>query len=217
MVKISYSPALNKNNFICPHCGVVSNQDWNSLYSELDRRLKVNGLRLAYCQNPDCNEYSLWREDEMIFPKKLTAPPAHIDMPIEVKGVYDEAREVSSLSPRAAAALLRVSLEKLTTHLGEDNGDLNARIANLSKKGLPQKVIQGLDIVRIIANEGGSHAGEIDLTGKDSTAIVDKLFWLINFIVEKTISEPEEMDKMFESLPEGKKQGVIDRNKGEEL
>jgi hypothetical protein len=210
---MNYQPELNKNNFICPHCGVVSNQDWNSLYSNFGTDFKVSYLRLAYCQNPDCREYSLWRNDKMIFPMKLTAPLAHTDMPSSVKVLYDEARNVATLSPRAAAALLRVSLEKLTEHLGEDKGDLNARIASLSKRGLPQKVIKSLDIVRITANEGGSHAGEIDLTGKDNTKIVDKLFWLVNFIVEKTIYEPNIVDEMFDSLPEGKKQGISDRDK----
>jgi len=53
----------------------------------------------------------------MVFPNRITVELAHIDMPEEVKEIYNEAREVSNISPRAAAALLRVALEKLTEYL----------------------------------------------------------------------------------------------------
>jgi len=53
----------------------------------------------------------------MIHPRKLTAPIPHSDMPDDVKEIYEEARNISDISPRAAAALLRVALEKLTFHL----------------------------------------------------------------------------------------------------
>ena len=42
----------------------------------------------------------------MIYPKKLIAPLAHCDMPAPVKELYEEARQISNDSPRAAAALL---------------------------------------------------------------------------------------------------------------
>ena len=153
---------------------------------------------------------SLWRDEEMIFPLVSTAPPQ--DMPESVQEIYEEARQIQQFSPRATAALLRVALEKLTEHLGEETGKLNTRIENLKKKGLPQKVIDSLHIVRINCNEGGSHAGQIDLTGDDNSNIVDKLFFLINFIVEKTITEPAKIGNMFENLPKDKKQGIADRD-----
>lgn len=48
-------------------------------------------------------------------------------------------------------------------------------------------VIKSLDTVRIVGNEGGAHEGQIDLTGKDNQEIVNTLFWLVNFIVEKPL------------------------------
>ena len=165
----------------------------------------------AKCQN--CSKISIWVEEKMIYPVVSTAPSSHPDMPNNVKIIYGEARSISHLSPRAAAALLRLSLEELTTYLGETKGALNARIASLKKKGLPESVIKSLDTVRITANEGGAHAGKIDLTDKDNTKILNKLFFLVNFIVEKTIAEPNEINKSFEELPKDKKEGIVNRDK----
>ena len=117
------------------------------------------------------------------------------------------------MSSSAAAAILRVALEKLTEVLGQTEGNLNTRIKNLKNQGLPKKVIDSLDIIRITANEGGAHSGQIDLTGKDGLEIVLKLFWLVNFIVEKTISEPQQINEWHNDLPEDKKQGIKNRGK----
>ena len=54
------------------------------------------------------------------------------------------------------------------------------------------------------------------MSGEDSKAVVDKLFWLINFIVEKTISEPAEVEEFFQSMPESKKEAVKKRDEPEE-
>ncbi len=201
-------PAFKDSNFHCPHCGVLAFQNWQYI-SHSGRYF--DDLEVAFCQN--CEEYSLWKDEKMIFPKKLTAPFPHEDMPETVKELYEEARLVSNDSPRAAAALLRVSLEKLTEELGEKEGKLNTRIGNLNKQGLPKKVIQSLDAVRIFANEGGSHSGEIDLTGEDNEEIVSSLFKLVNFIVEKTISENIQIDDIYGKIPENKKAGIKDRDK----
>jgi hypothetical protein len=204
-------PQFKENTFVCPHCGALSVHDWVELQKYRNGSF-IHGLDMALCINPDCLQYSLWKDQKMIFPNKVIAPKAHIDMPENVKEIFNEAREVMNVSPRAAAALLRVSLEKLTEVLGEKEGSLNTRIGNLSSQGLPQRVVNSLDIVRITANEGGSHSGAIDLTGEDNSEAVSRLFWLVNLIVEKTITEPKEIGIMFEGLPENKKAGVKQRD-----
>jgi len=171
-------------------------------------------LMTAQCSH--CIELSFWINEQLVFPRKITAPIAHEDMPKSVLEYYNEAREISNLSPRSAAALLRIAVKKLCEHLGENEPNLNRAIGNLHKKGLPKRVIRSLDIVRIVGNEGGAHEGQIDLTGEDNKEIVDKLFWLVNFIIEKTITEPMEVDREFSSLPENKKQGVEDRDEHED-
>jgi len=210
-------PTYNEKNFHCPNCGVLAYQNWVDVWGDVyDGRYNstvtaIENLRVAQCQN--CGEFSIWYLGKMVYPKKLTAPLVHQDMPESVKEIYEEARNVAPDSARAAAALLRVALEKLTEELGETKGSLNTRIGNLKSKGLPQKVIQSLDVVRIFANEGGSHVGEIDLSGEDNEEIVNKLFKLTNFIVEKTITENREIDEIYSMIPEDKRDGIKNRNK----
>jgi hypothetical protein len=204
-------PSFSELNFHCPSCGVLAFQNWKSTNYYEGGYIRMDDVHVAFCQN--CKEKSIWKDEKMIFPKKLTAPLSHKDMPESVKVLYEEARNISNDSPRAAAALLRVSLEKLTEALGETGGTLNTRIGNLNKKGVPQKVIQSLDVVRIFANEGGSHAGEIDLSGEDNQEIVNSLFKLVNFIIEKTISENKQIDDIYGKIPQEKKDGILNRDK----
>ena len=212
---------LNKKAFTCPHCEVNAQQYWHfSLYGEISPSIgiidspSISGdytldqhkghYRIAECTH--CKNFSFWdSKGKMLIPKEITAPPPNEDMPNEVKEIYQEARAVQSISPRAAAALLRVALEKLCEELGEKKGNLNKRISNLEKKGLPEKVIKDLNIVRIYGNEGGSHAGQIDLTGKDNEEIVKGLFNLVNFIVKETITDPKVTESLFNNLPKNKK------------
>jgi len=41
---------------------------------------------------------------------------------------------------------------------------------------------------------------------------VNRLFWLVNFIVEKTISDPKNVDEMFTKIPENKRAGIAQRD-----
>ena len=105
-------PEFKELNFHCPNCGVLAFQNWQFLYHNSQY---FDDLDVAFCQN--CGEYNLWKKRKMIYPKKLTAPLPHEDMPDSAKELYEEARNVSDDSPRAAAALLRVSLEKFSNRI----------------------------------------------------------------------------------------------------
>ncbi len=208
------APVFRQKAFHCPICNVYANQDWYPAYYGF-RELGLNQieiLQIALCAH--CGHFSFWLNGNLVYPKKITAPLAHRDMPETVVGYYNEAREISTSSPRSAAALLRIAAKKLCEALGENEPNLNRAIGNLSKKGLPQNVIKSLDTVRIVGNEGGAHEGQIDLTGEDNKEIVDRLFWLINFIIEKTITEPSEIENTFSSLPENKRQAAEKRDEG---
>lgn len=179
--------------------------DWNSEFS----RCLVRNAKIATCNH--CEKESFWIKQKMIYPDMITVPLSHPDMPTNVKELYDEARLVSNLSPRSAATLLRVSLERLTENLGETTGKLNARISKLNAKGLPESVIKGLDIVRIHGNDG-AHSNQMDMSDQDTPEIVNKLFWMVNYIVEKVITEPNEINGMFQQLPESKIKAIEDRD-----
>ena len=82
----------------------------------------------------------------------------------------------------------------------------------MKRKGLSESVIQSLDSLRITGNEGGDYEGQIDLSGEDNKSLVEKLFRLLNFIVEKTIAEPRNIEEIYHSMPEDQKQSVKDRD-----
>ena len=61
----------------------------------------------------------IWRKSNMVYPDRGTAPSPNREMPEEVKKDYEEAATIVSRSPRGAAALLRLAIKKLCTHLEE--------------------------------------------------------------------------------------------------
>ncbi len=149
----------------------------------------------ANCQN--CNSYSIWVNENMIYPPMIAAPPAHNDMPENIKEVYEEARLIFAHSPRATAALLRVTLQKLTEYFEEKEGCLYTRIQKLVQKGLPEAIIKTLPTMGIVISEDSENIGAIDLDGNDDSNLAFKLFRLVNFIIRETITKPKEIDSMF--------------------
>ena len=199
------APAHRVRAFNCPHCGAFAQQDWFGMTAPSWR--VMTELDVAHCQQ--CNSYSLWLNEKMIYPVSGTAPLPNPDLPSEIRADYDEARSISSLSPRGSAALLRLAIQKLCVHLGEKGKDLNQDIANLVKKGLPQRIQQALDIVRVIGNNA-VHPGQIDLTDDVETA--GKLFGLVNIIAEVMITSPKQIESLYASLPPGQKEAIAKRD-----
>ncbi len=127
----------------------------------------------------------------------------------DVKEDYFEAAEIFNKSPRGAAALLRLALQKLLKQIGESGENINDGIKNLVSKGLNTTIQKGLDFVRATGNNA-VHPGQIDLN--DNKEIAEKLFQVINFIAEKTITEQKEVKILFDGLPEEEKQKIEKRN-----
>lgn len=145
----------------------------------------------------------------MVYPKSILVDSPNDDLPQEVKDDYIEAASILSYSTRGAAALLRLAIQKLCNYLVDGEGDLNTKIGELVNQGLNRKVQQALDIVRVIGNEA-VHPGQIDL--KDDINTASQLFRLVNIIGHQMITEPSEVDAMFNSLPEAKKQQIEKRD-----
>ncbi|MGO9531689.1 MAG: DUF4145 domain-containing protein [Syntrophobacteraceae bacterium] len=204
------APGFKVEAFNCPFCGAYSNQIWSShvvrVIPQYGNR-EVEQLQIAECAH--CHRLTFWLEARMIYPLSGSAPQPNPDLPDEIKRDYEEARSIADLSPRGAAGLLRLAIQKLCEHLGESGDNLNTDIANLVKKGLPTQVQKALDIVRVIGNEA-VHPGQIDLN--DDPGIAQTLFSLVNMIAEKMITEPKQIDSLFASLPEGKREQIAKRD-----
>ncbi|WP_414877009.1 DUF4145 domain-containing protein [Pseudomonas sp. IT-196MI5] len=137
----------------------------------------------------------------MIYPDSTCAPLPTPDMPEDVKADYVEAAAIFTRSPRAAAALLRLALQKLCIHLGEKGDKIDVDIRELAKKHvLPQRLINVADTVRITGNNA-VHPGE--MAAEDVDLVASKMFLMINLIVVKGITEPRELDALYKITPEG--------------
>jgi hypothetical protein len=130
-------------------------------------------------------------------------------MPDAVREDYLEARDVADRSPRSAGALLRLGLQKLMVHLGEGGTSLNDDIASLVRKGLPVRVQQSLDTLRVVGNNA-VHPGEMDL--RDDAATANSLFDVMNFIVEQQIEQPRKLEELYGTLPAGAQDAITKRD-----
>jgi hypothetical protein len=170
-------------------------------------RLAVANLHLSKCYN--CDKIAVWVNDRLVFPEYKTMTQPNPDLPDHIVRDYEEARSIVDLSPRAAAALLRLGIQKLCAHLGESGKDLNNDIKKLVAKGLDPTVQRSLDIVRVIGNES-VHPGTIDLNDDRETAL--RLFDLVNAIADQMLSHPKKVQEMYTKLPEAKRKAIEARD-----
>lgn len=204
-------PQLNEPSFTCPHCGVYALHAWGQL-------LTVRGHGVYHPEAGDphrsicarCRKPTIWFMGEMIYPLGGTAPLPNPDLPETIKADYLEARSIAALSPRGAAALLRLAIDKLTTDLGAKGKNINDRIGYLVVKGLDVRVQQMLDSVRVVGNES-VHPGQIDL--RDDPELAGALFWLVNEIADEIIAKPNRIKAVYAKLPEEKRKGIEARDR----
>jgi hypothetical protein len=171
--------------------------------------LAAHGLSTASCQVTSCAKDSVWLSERMVFPITSTGPSPSSDLPEDVRQLYLEALSVEANSPRAAAALLRLAIDRLCSSLtGETN--LNTAIGELKSRGLRDRVVGALDAVRVIGNNA-VHPGQIDV---EEPGVVTSLYQLVNIICEQIITEERLVDEALALLPEGAK-AQIERRDGQ--
>lgn len=187
----SIPPSFDKEAFTCPYCQVYTDQSWKNF---LNRNNTIS-QQYWYAQCKLCGKFSIWIQEKMVYPLTSLAPLPNSDMPDDAKTVFEEARNILGISPRASAGLLRVCIEKLTVELGESKGDLDARITNLVEKGLPKEIQKALHTVRVVGNKA-LHAGQIDMN--DNPDIAWKLFKIVNTIVQQTITDKKQLDELYQ-------------------
>jgi hypothetical protein len=213
------APLFLSDGFHCPHCNTWSQQEWFFLtheryippHGEMGR---VAAFYIAQCQKHTCKKISIWLSTDnntgnMVYPGKTTAPLPIDNMPEDVKLIYEEARQIFDESPRAAAGLLRLSIQVLMPHLSESTKNLNDAIGNLVKKGLPIIIQQALDSLRVIGNNA-VHPGQIELNDDRDTALV--LFYLLNTIIDRTIVQERRINEVYEKLPPSAKEQIRKRD-----
>jgi len=153
--------------FSCPICRSASICDIQ--YMSIQPNMGTSTYMLV-CRA--CGQGSVWKQFEkkdnfnynlrLIDPILPEAPEASADMPEDVKSDYEEARLVSNQSPRAAAALLRLALQKLCKHLGESGKHIDADIRALAQRPeFGERLIRAADTLRIVGNNA-VHPGEMN-------------------------------------------------------
>ena len=204
-------PTFAESAFNCPYCNAYAKQGWTDpmIPTVTGGYQHVHGLRACYCSH--CGKYSVWRDKVVISPDSSPAPIPNIDLPEEIRIDFDEARAIISRSPRGAAALFRLCIQKLCKHLGGTGKNINDDIAYLVSQGLNVRIQQSLDIVRVVGNEA-VHPGSMDL--KDNAEIALQLANLINLIADAMITQPKAVDALYAKLPVSTRDSISKRDAG---
>jgi hypothetical protein len=199
-----YPPTLGAKAFTCPHCSVYAQQNWFSLHYPNGN---TSIVRISNCEH--CQKSGYWLSRALVSPIDTPVPMPHSDLPEPCQADYEEARNIFSVSPRAAAALLRLVVQKLLVALGQDGKNINADIGMLVKQGLSPKVQQALDYCRVVGNNA-VHPLEISI--EQEPEIAAALFDMINFIVEDRITRTKEIDALYAKIPEGALKAIEKRD-----
>lgn len=221
-----YPPEFKGEAFSCPHCQVKSLMFWFRVHlSRNNNDILHDNFHISRCLHckQDCiwyhkqsvrheiNTATLINNTTMIYPLVATSPEPNEDMPEEVQAIYKEARQVAPHSKRAAAALLRLSLEHLLDVLGYGRKRIFDAIGKAVSDGVPEEVQQGMDIIRQYGNDAVHPVSEIqwDDSGED----VPYLFELLNEIVEVTITRKKRRDALYNKMSSTQK-AAIDKRDG---
>lgn len=220
-------PEARLEKFTCPHCMAISSQLWGVLSAggSVPKKAGVLGDYLRACNEwgyriredgawivstcDSCGKICIWRNEKMIYPDIVIVDEPNEDLPEDIKKDYLEAASILNKSPRGAAAILRLCVQKMCKYLGKKGKTLNDDIGELAKDGLSPTIIQAMDALRVTGDKA-VHPGELDIN--DNPQIAIKLFELVNIIADKMITEPKEISSFYdEAVPESAKKAIEKR------
>jgi hypothetical protein len=203
----SREEAESKDNVIKVVKKILAGQVFKHESDWASSEIQLANIHVSECYS--CKRLTIWRHDTILYPSKRYETEPNADLPPDIREDFDEARTILDLSPRGAAALLRLCIQKLCVHLGKSGKNIDDDIASLVKDGLNVRVQQALDIVRVTGNEA-VHPGQMDL--KDDRDTAASLFDLVNRIAHDTITHPKELAAMYARLPESKRAAIAKRD-----
>lgn len=199
-----------KRSFTCPHCGAHAQQHWGICTAfDVDDQTVDPDPRVEISTCEACRRIAIWRtfpdvfvgtQVELLHPRATPSevPRLNPDAPEDVARLYAEAVAVVAMSPRAASALLRLALEALLKDLYPDEDNLSKLIGLAVANGLPHRVRMTMDVLRFNGNQSVH-----DLRHEDTQETALTLFQLLNIAVDHLVTQPKQLDEMYELLPEG--------------
>lgn len=216
-------PRHTAPSFDCPHCGAHSQQTWaKNVGYEDERNVSVQWSVIDRSECYSCKQETIWYAEkqyavsapgfaaphtrrvwQILWPRKRAGVPAHERMPEHLRPLYDEARAVADLSPRAAAALLRLLTEALLREIaGAPKGKPFELIGQLVReKKLDEQTRMLADYLRITGNNA-VHPGQItEDEDEDAQKRVSMMFPFVNSLVQRLIADPAEIHELYEQLP----------------
>jgi len=115
---------------------------------------QVQSLAVSLCYV--CNRPAVWLREGLLYPPIRTGAEPSEDMPPDVLADYEEARSIIALSPRGAAALLRLGIQKLCNNLGEKGKKLDLVLKHIAKNTASKLAARALPVVGelILVNDG---------------------------------------------------------------
>ena len=103
--------------------------------------LELYNTFVSRCFN--CKDISIWIYDKLVHPRRGAVPPANSDLSKDIRQDYDEASSILDLSPRGAAALLRLAVQKICIELKQPGKNLNDDIGALvATDGLDPRILR---------------------------------------------------------------------------
>lgn len=168
---------------------------------------EIKNLHISKCFS--CKKSAVWIAHKLAWPETFFTILPNNDMPESVKIVFIEANKVVKNSPRAAAALLRLAIEELCNEINGGKDTIFNGIGKLVKNGLDPRIQKSLDIVRVTGNDA-VHPGQLNLN--DTPEDAERLFKLVNLIVENLITFPNEINEVYDNISTGKREAIERRD-----